>query len=209
MTPAILFDIYGTLLQLTDRGPPPYSVLLIHSGLSPAQCRQMVAQIMTRELRDIEAAAAMIRQTHPKAHLPQDRLQRAQARLTEQVASVALIPGARRVLARLRQQGRRLALVSNLATPFKEPVCDLGLEVLVDAVVYSCDRGVAKPDPAIFQAALDALKVSAGDATMVGDKVVDDVEGAESAGLRAVLVDPDEMPGPGVIGDLRELLERR
>ena len=202
---ACLFDVYGTLLRFTDDGPSPYSVLLSDSGLEPAQCRRLARKFLTCRLRDMEAAAALIRQEFPEACVSQELLRRARARLTEQLAGVALCRGARRTLGWLRQREVRLALVSNLASPYTDPIHDLGLEALVDATIYSCEHGVIKPDPAIFEAALAALGAAAADTIMVGDNAYDDVEGAERAGLRAVLLDPGEARGPGVIHELLEL----
>jgi len=48
------------------------------------------------------------------------------------------------------------------------------------------DFGRAKPDPAIFRAACEALGVAPADAVYVGDDLKLDVEGAQRAGLRAV-----------------------
>jgi putative hydrolase of the HAD superfamily len=62
----------------------------------------------------------------------------------------------------------------------------------VDAIVDSRSHGWVKPHPTIFQAALDALGVSAEDAVMVGDSLEEDVEGARALGMRAILVDRDE-----------------
>jgi HAD superfamily hydrolase (TIGR01458 family) len=45
-----------------------------------------------------------------------------------------------------------------------------------------------KPAPAYFEAALSVLKVTAGRAAMVGDDVVNDVDGARAAGLTGILV---------------------
>jgi FMN phosphatase YigB (HAD superfamily) len=46
--------------------------------------------------------------------------------------------------------------------------------------------GSAKPDPAIFRAACDALKVEPEQAAYIGDDPVLDVEGAQKAGLRGI-----------------------
>ncbi|WEF31630.1 HAD family hydrolase [Pseudoduganella chitinolytica] len=46
--------------------------------------------------------------------------------------------------------------------------------------------GKAKPDPAIFLAACEALGVAPGETVYVGDDLRLDVEGAQKAGLRAV-----------------------
>ncbi len=50
--------------------------------------------------------------------------------------------------------------------------------------------GVSKPDPAIFQLALDVLGVPPEHALHVGDTPAADVEGAWAAGVTPVLVDP-------------------
>jgi FMN phosphatase YigB (HAD superfamily) len=53
--------------------------------------------------------------------------------------------------------------------------------------------GVTKPAPAIFQAALDRVGVSAADAIMVGDSLKADVIGAQAVGIRAALIDPGDL----------------
>jgi putative hydrolase of the HAD superfamily len=96
------------------------------------------------------------------------------------------VPG---VLAALRERGLRLAVVSNFDARLGPLLADLGLAPLVDAVVHSSRAGSAKPDPGIFRDALARLDVAPGDALHVGDEPVEDVSGARSAGMRAVLID--------------------
>jgi putative hydrolase of the HAD superfamily len=63
--------------------------------------------------------------------------------------------------------------------------------VPVGVVVDSAAVGVAKPDPAIFAIALDALGVPAsGTVLHVGDSLRYDVAGARAAGLQPVHLDP-------------------
>jgi putative hydrolase of the HAD superfamily len=105
-------------------------------------------------------------------------------------------PGAWRVfpdvweaLPRIRRHGLRIALVSNFDERLVGLVAGLGLAPLVDLVLPSSRAGAAKPDPAIFHAALAALGVAPAAAVHVGDGLVADVEGARAAGLRAVLIE--------------------
>ena len=95
------------------------------------------------------------------------------------------VPG---VLSRLRAGGARLAVVSNWDVSLHDVLERTGLRPLVDAVVISAELGVAKPDPAIFRAALDRLGAGPDGALHVGDSLEDDVAGARAAGLEAVLV---------------------
>jgi putative hydrolase of the HAD superfamily len=71
----------------------------------------------------------------------------------------------------------------------------------VDAAIASGAHGKFKPSPTIFLAALALLEVEARDAVMVGDSLVDDVEGARSLGMRAFLLDRE-----GVHDDRSEAL---
>jgi putative hydrolase of the HAD superfamily len=47
---------------------------------------------------------------------------------------------------------------------------------------------LAKPDPAIFKAALDALGVPSSEAAFVGDSPLNDVAGAQALGIFAVQI---------------------
>jgi putative hydrolase of the HAD superfamily len=80
----------------------------------------------------------------------------------------------------------RLGIVSNfygnLAT-----VCDnAGIHHLFSAIADSARVGSAKPDPRIFQSALDALGVGPADALFVGDSLPRDMAGACAVGMRHV-----------------------
>jgi putative hydrolase of the HAD superfamily len=72
-----------------------------------------------------------------------------------------------------------------------------------DAVVVSCDVGAHKPDPAIFDAAREAL--AADDHVMVGDSAERDVRGARRAGFRAVHVGTDGVDATGADGDSEDV----
>jgi len=71
-------------------------------------------------------------------------------------------------------------------------ICQLGAGPLpqVAAIVDSTVIGIAKPDPAIFSPALDALGTDAGRTLYVGDTVHADVRGATAAGMPVVQLDP-------------------
>ena len=97
----------------------------------------------------------------------------------------------------LADAGIPMAIVSNadgtVAQILREAgVCQAGPGPLVEVatVVDSGAIGVAKPDPAIFTPALDALGTEAGRTLHVGDSVHYDVGGARAAGLRGVHFDP-------------------
>jgi putative hydrolase of the HAD superfamily len=106
------------------------------------------------------------------------------------------------VLGKLRAHGLRLGLVSNGARDLRAFVRHHSLDV--DVAIASRYHGKVKPDPTIFRKALDRLGVEPEEAAMVGDHVEDDVGGARSLGMRAVLIDRDERY-PGVEDRLPDL----
>jgi putative hydrolase of the HAD superfamily len=66
----------------------------------------------------------------------------------------------------------------------------------VDVLIVSEEVGLSKPDPGIFQMALDRLNVHAEDAVMVGDSWTADVAGARACGMRAFWFNPLRLPCP-------------
>jgi putative hydrolase of the HAD superfamily len=85
------------------------------------------------------------------------------------------------------RRDRRVAIVSNCGYQTAAWVEALGLRREVDAVVLSCEVGALKPEPAIFQAALDLLEVAPERAALVDD-VATHLDAARALGLRTVHV---------------------
>ena len=88
-------------------------------------------------------------------------------------------------------RGLKLGLVSNWS-PALRGVLD-GLLVLgrFDAVLISSVERLEKPDRLIFERALQRLNVSAEHTLHVGNEPVQDVQGANGCGIRALLYDPE------------------
>ena len=99
-------------------------------------------------------------------------------------------------LARLRQAGLKLAVVSNSDGRVEQALAAAGIRHYFDVVIDSALIGVEKPDPRIFHAALEALGVAPEEALYVGDLSDIDVLGARAAGLDAVLLaGPEDTTG--------------
>jgi 2-haloalkanoic acid dehalogenase type II len=110
-------------------------------------------------------------------------------------------------LAELREQGHRLLVVSNWDCALPGWLDGAGLLDLFDDVVTSAVVGAAKPDPAIFAAALERAGAGPERAVHVGDSLSKDVAGARAAGIRPVLLCRDGPPPADVeaISTLAEL----
>jgi putative hydrolase of the HAD superfamily len=107
-------------------------------------------------------------------------------------------PDAAPALRELRSRGLRLVVASNWDCSLREVLASAGLRDLVDGAVSSAEAGAAKPDAAVFRAALAAAGCGAHDAVHVGDSEENDVAGAAAAGVRAVLLRRDG--GAGAAG---------
>jgi putative hydrolase of the HAD superfamily len=90
---------------------------------------------------------------------------------------------------KLREGGKLLGLVSNVALLphlMRADLEALGILELMDATTFSSEVGTRKPDPRIFREALGRMGVAPEAAVFVGDRLVDDVQGAQGVGMRAV-----------------------
>jgi putative hydrolase of the HAD superfamily len=116
-------------------------------------------------------------------------------------------PDAVPALHELRERGLRLVVASNWDCSLPRWLDPIGILELVDGVVTSAEVGAAKPRTRVFERALAVARVEPGEAVHVGDRIDNDIEGAAAAGVRAVLMQREGAPPPGLqaIGSLREL----
>lgn len=118
-------------------------------------------------------------------------------------------------LRELRARGVRTAVVSNCDHTTRPVIERLGLEEEADAVILSFEVRAAKPDPAIYVAALERLEVAASEAAFADDQARY-CDGAAGLGMTTFLVHRDgaapaegvsEPGGHRVIADLRALVD--
>ena len=98
-------------------------------------------------------------------------------------------PGTFEALEAFKSAGYKLAIVSNAEGQVEADAKRFGLARYFDVIIDSHIVGVAKPDPRIFQIALERLGVGPDEARFAGDIYSIDVEGARAAGIEARLVD--------------------
>jgi putative hydrolase of the HAD superfamily len=116
-----------------------------------------------------------------------DELSRAYIRIRRSREEID--PEAGAVVAALARD-HRLAIVTNGAGDVqREKLSRTPFARHLSAIVISMEEGIGKPDPRIFQRALDLMGVAATEAVMVGDSLVRDVAGARRAGIATVWLD--------------------
>jgi putative hydrolase of the HAD superfamily len=114
------------------------------------------------------------------------------------------------VVHELRARGVKTALISNCSHSTRGIVDRLGIADAFDEVILSFEVGLRKPDPRIYQTALDRVGVAAELAVFVDDQT-EYCDGAAALGIETYLIDrtgdatPDEN-GHRVIRDLLSLL---
>ena len=114
-----------------------------------------------------------------------------------------LYPEAVGVLAELGQR-HRLGIISNFDNRLRRILDQLGVLGRFEKLILSSEAGADKPDPHIFQCALDAFNVNAAHALHVGDDPAHDWEGAAAAGMHVYQL---QRPAGSLIG-VMEYLER-
>jgi putative hydrolase of the HAD superfamily len=114
-----------------------------------------------------------------------------------------------RCLDRLKAQGWRHVVLSNHVPELPEIMETLGLSPYIEKVFNSADTGYEKPHPEAFRNVIEWLGTCA-EAWMVGDNLQADFQGAQAAGLPAILVrtrDPDANLRCAGLADLPGLLD--
>jgi putative hydrolase of the HAD superfamily len=222
---AVLFDALGTLVELEPPWPRLRATLSERHAIQvsePDARRALVAEMVyyrshhllggdPASLEELRRRCAEVLRDSLPALGPLSLGEVKEALLD----SLRFVPyaDAAPALAELRRAGLRLAVVSNWDCSLGSVLAELGLGAALDAIVVSAEVKVAKPDPAIFRAALERLGAGQAEALVVGDSAETDVEGARAAGLRALLLDRSEAPkrdarhDPERIFSLAELVE--
>jgi putative hydrolase of the HAD superfamily len=198
---AVLLDALGTLLTLEDPVLPLREQLAARAGLEvePETAAAAVAAEIAYyrehnlEGRDPAALADLRRRC---AEVLRDALGPAARDVPVEDVLAALLgalrftayPDVLPALARMRDAGLRLVVVSNWDVSLHERLAETGIAERVDGAVASAELGAPKPARAIFARALALAGVPAGEALHVGDTPAEDVEGARAAGIEPLLL---------------------
>jgi putative hydrolase of the HAD superfamily len=192
MPRAILFDLYNTLvpggsdtmrhetarLMGADLGIDPDTYAHLYQRTYPER--------FVGAFGDLEATVRTLAAMAGGSPTPSGVRLAATRRITMIRSLLWPSAGTLATLDALRANGWRLGLVSNCTAETPELWKRTPLAGRFDAVSFSCELGVAKPDPAIYLAACSFLDVSAADCLYVGDGADRELAGAASLGMTAV-----------------------
>lgn len=90
-----------------------------------------------------------------------------------------------------QDRGIELGVISNFDTRLKQVLKVLELEQFFTSITISSETGFAKPDPNIFETALDKHGFTAKQAWHIGDSLIEDYQGAKRVGISAFCLNRD------------------
>jgi HAD superfamily hydrolase (TIGR01509 family) len=205
VTRAVFLDALGTLVELE----PPWISLrdLVPAEISDEQLVEALKAEMVyykehaHEGRD-EASLAELRE---RCAALVSRKLGMNVGVDELVAAIrfSAYSDAVPALSALHDRGLRLVVVSNWDCSLPRVLDGCGLGEMLDGTITSAGAGARKPDPAIFERALELAGCEPEEALHVGDTADEDQAGARAAGIRSLLIDRDG--GNGDIASLEEI----
>lgn len=180
----IVFDLYNTLIALRDSNH--FFLKLYkksHNGfemLLPDYLRR----VMQHDIQELFRI------------LPSDfehLYKQNQDELSKALASIIVYDDVINVLEDLRNK-YSLFLISNLASPYKEPFFSNKLDTYFTETIFSCDCGCVKPQNEIFKKVEILAGTKPSKILMVGDSFKSDIKGAKDMGWNYLRINRNSIP---------------
>ena len=226
---AVVFDVVGTLLLPREAVGETYARLAREHGvaLPPARLGDAFSRVFAAAKPNVHPGATLASAAERERDWWRDRVRetfRAAdgmarfddfdaffARVFSHYAAAAawrVLPGVEAGLDALAARGLRLGVLSNFDQRLRGLLPALGLHERFEVVTLPADAGAAKPEAAIFDVCLKRFGLAAPRVLYVGDRAVEDVAAARTAGLHALDVGslPDLSALPAAIDRIEEAL---
>jgi HAD superfamily hydrolase (TIGR01549 family) len=199
--PAILWDVGGTLVEFACTLPQSVRARLSacgldHTSVSDDRIEQTYTDFISAERNwrtidhERDAEAQWLANLFCECNLNPQTLRQAAREMPRYFDLYRPVDGIIPLLAELRSRGSKMAIVSNWPPSLPEFLAHHSLAPFFDAVIYSAQDGIHKPDPQIFRRALAAIRARPNESIFIGNDLVQDIEGSTSVGLRAIHFDP-------------------
>lgn len=192
---AVAFDFFGTLTPaITAATRQPHidrigAVLGCDGAAVRAQFRASFAERVTGSLGDLPSTMRVVADGLSVAATDEQIAEITRIRYDGQVATYSFRADAEATLRGLHGRGVRTAVVSDCSVELPTSWQTLPVAPQIDATVFSCVESMAKPDPRMFALAAQRLGVRPDEMLYVGDGGGNELPGAATAGMRAVLLD--------------------
>jgi putative hydrolase of the HAD superfamily len=191
---AVVFDFFGTLTPSTpthvwdDHAARSAAPLRIPARTWRAALDASFPERATGSLGDLAATFRTL--AHRVGAEPSEEALAAActARMAAQRELFVLRADAVPTLTELRARGLRLGVLSDCTAELAQTWSQLPLARLVDTRVLSCEQGRRKPDPELFGLIARQLDADPRDCLYIGDGGGDELTGASSCGMQAVML---------------------
>jgi putative hydrolase of the HAD superfamily len=204
MTKAILFDLYGTLIDIKTDEHDPYVYEILSRYLGYHSVNIAPDEMKRAYFEGIQHYLDQSKEVHPEVDVYNiffnimnkygkkrstktnvmdiatlfRSLTMRQFRVHEGIYDVLLALSAR----------YKTAIISDAQWLYAEPeIAKLGLDQFFEVRILSSRFGFKKPDPRLFRAAMEKIGVSSGDCIYVGDNPCKDLSGAKRVGMKFIL----------------------
>lgn len=113
----------------------------------------------------------------------------------------------------LKRHQIRLGVISNWDCTARDILSAAGLIDFFEHIIISCEVNCNKPDPRIFNLALQKAAVKAHECIYVGDNYYDDAVGSRKVGMEALIINRfgtlgvEELNNCTIIGDISEVMQ--
>ncbi|MEM7036105.1 MAG: HAD family hydrolase, partial [Bacteroidota bacterium] len=159
----IVFDVFGTLLEIQDRRRP-YQRLFAAMGLMEDEWRSAVETVMRHSAGSKAEIVELLRPGSPVPDFDFD------GELQAELASVRAFPEVEEVLEALEEK-YVLAVISNAAQPYADHTFEFDWRFSIQDTLFSCEEGLLKPEKAIFERTAMRLHCAPEALLMVGDSL--------------------------------------
>ena len=220
---AVFFDAFGTLFSWAPARPPAEVVAYGLRAAGMEVSLSSVSDAVRVEMAFFRTRQAQVRTAAELAQLRQEAAVLVRDTLGGEIACPVPIEtiadllvdafaskafaDARPAFERLQARGLRTGILSNFSCMLPMLLAEVGLDGLADPIVFSAVEGVEKPNPAIFEAAARAVASIPKRCVLIGDDLVNDVQGAQNARMPVIWINRHDEEVPEGIDSAGTLIE--
>ena len=211
-----VFDLYGTLLDIRTNENKPYlwkKMSDIYTAMgakySAAELRQSFWELEEQQVLSLPKNGELdlglvFAELFYRKGVDCDKSMVKSTAITFRVLSrskLCVYDGVHDALRGLKENGRKVYLLSNAQTYFTRPEITMtGLGQYFDGILISSEVGFKKPAPEFYAALLDGFSLKPEESLMVGNDEISDIAGAICAGMDALYIHTEISPQEPVQG---------
>lgn len=168
----IVFDLYNTLIEIKESNHFFLKLFKISQNGFDMDVSAYLQLVMKNDLSELRDILPPEFSTLYDKNLPE---------LEQELDSIVIYEEVLHVLEDLKKHFQ-VFLISNLASPYKEPVFYNNLDQYFEKMIFSCDYGFLKPNKEIFKEIEKFTSNKPNEILMVGDSFKSDIVGAKNMG---------------------------